>query len=736
MEGGSVTGTMRAWLCEGYNASAPLAELWHRETVPVPDPGEGVVLVKVHYAAVDPLDSMILSGVYRERFPIKSFPFVPGFDVAGEVVKLGTGCNKFQVGDRVVLCLGIQESCQKDANFGPAGAFAEYCACPEVQISKIPQDLTLSKVAGLPLAGLSAYQALFTGCGSSTKGEPLGNITENSKVLVLGGNKGPGHLAIQMARLKGATVTTTVPPSCIDWMVSLGANSVINFRETDWVDKCGGADFDLIFDCVGWATSLEEMAKAAETLRPGGQYISLSNWDAFDILKVSSELCGGFFRAMVPRVGSADLDLLLSWIAEGKLEVFADQICPMADLQHALRESLAGQCCGKVLICQDGASISTTRPIRKQLMTRDSMKAWICRFYTPYGAHAARFLKCMDICPVPSPSPGQVLVQVHYAAVDPMDWKMLAGVYRDRFPIRSFPFVPGFDVAGEVVALGPGCCKFQVGDHVLLCLGIQESSQKGANFGPAGALAEYCVCPEGQVSKLPQDLPLLKFAGLPLAGLAAYQALFTGCGSSTKGEPLGSITENSKVLVLGGNKGPGHLAVQMARMKGANVTTTVPPSCIDWMESLGANAVINFREQDWAESLRGADFDLVLDCVGWATSLEEMAKAAEALRPGGQYISLSNWEAFEFLKASSGLCSRVFRAMVPKADSKDMDCLIGWVATGALQVTVDQVCPFKEVRHALHESVVGNCRGKVVICQCNATGTRASDRCSGAHGGA
>jgi len=315
----------------------------------------------VHFAAADPADVTLLTGGYKHSFPIHSFPFVPGFDAAGEVAALGPGCSKLQVGDRVVLCLGLLESCCSDGSFGPAGAFAEYCVCPEGQISKVPKDVMLSEVAGLPLAGLTAYQALFTGSGSSTQGEALGTVSKGDKVLVLGGNRGPGHLAVQMAVRKGADVTTTVPPSCVDWLCDLGANRVFNFREADWAEHLQGEDFDLILDFVGWATTSEEMDRAAWVLKPGGQYISNSNYEAFNALGLGATRRGRFFKAMLPKVDSEDLDLLVAWVDAGSLNVVTDQVCPFSSLRHALRESVAGQCRGKVLLCQRDASLDVGR---------------------------------------------------------------------------------------------------------------------------------------------------------------------------------------------------------------------------------------------------------------------------------------------------------------------------------------------------------------------------------------
>ncbi|CAE8655782.1 unnamed protein product, partial [Polarella glacialis] len=360
-----------------------------------------------------------------------------------------------------------------------------------------------------------------------------------------------------------------------------------------------------------------------------------------------------------------------------------------------------------------------------------SMKAWQCAGYD-------KELSLADGLPVPSPGIAEVLVNVHYAAVDPLDWNLLAGQCKDRFHL-SFPFVPGFDVAGEVVAVGPECSKLAVGDRVSLCLGPSESCSKDTTFGPAGALAEYCVCPEEQISKVPDTVLLSAVAGLPLAGLTAYQALFTGSGASTTGEPLGDVQEASdvfkqalstgtgasttgdvqeasKVLVLGGDRGTGHLAVQMAKAKGAVVVATVSPGKVQWMENIGADLVINIKEQDWLQLLKGQNFDLILDCVGWAASTDEMDRAVQLMLPGGQFIGITNFAALEAAGTRGG-CS--FKAMVPKVTSKDLDVLVEWAASGRLEVFEDRVCPFSEAGRALQQGV--SRYGKVIICQCNVT---------------
>lgn len=343
--------TMKAWQCLNYSRLHDPNELVANSAVRMPSPSAHEVLVKVFFASANPVDLRILGGVYSERFPVRGLPFVPGLDAAGEIAALGEKCSTdFQVGDRVVLCQGLAESYSPDATSCPAGAFAEYCVCPEDQVCKVPPDMQLSTVAGLPLAGLSAYQALFTGKALSSKGEVLGKVGEGSKVLVLGGDRGPGHIAVQLAHNAGAEVITTAAPSKLDFLRSFGADRVVDWRERDWTAQMRGQDFDLVLDCVGWMASPEEMGKAVKVMKPGGQFIAIPDFEAFEPEGVIKDR---YFKAMVPKVDLGDLRLLVQMLGEGKLKVSVDKIYLFEELPHAVAHSASGQTNGKVIVSME-----------------------------------------------------------------------------------------------------------------------------------------------------------------------------------------------------------------------------------------------------------------------------------------------------------------------------------------------------------------------------------------------
>lgn len=347
---------MRGWHCAGYSNGDPsvgISELTLKHDLPVPTPSEGQVLIKIHFAAVNPVDWKLLAGFYKDFWQI-AFPFVPCFDVSGVVAAVGSGCS-LKVGDHVAADIGVVESCTPGAGFGPGGALAEFCLCPEAQVSKLPDGVDLRAAAGLPLAGLTSYQGLFTGKGCSGTGEPLGDVKQGHKVLVLGGASGTGHLAVQMAKVQGAFVATTVSSSSradgkskVEWMKELGVDVVINYTEEDWAVVLKGQNFDLIYDCVGKPEDAEKAHSGV--LREGGQFITIANF------AVGGTKDGVTSKFLMVKSAAADLDHMVKWFADGKLSIHVDKVFPLAEAQQALSYSMGGKCCGKVVVAVAGES--------------------------------------------------------------------------------------------------------------------------------------------------------------------------------------------------------------------------------------------------------------------------------------------------------------------------------------------------------------------------------------------
>ena len=191
-----------------------------------------------------------------------------------------------------------------------------------------------------------------------------------------------------------------------------------------------------------------------------------------------------------------------------------------------------------------------------------------------YGGVARLLLREL---PEPRPQAGEVLVRVRAAAVNPVDWKICQGHL--RFILRpTFPYIPGGDIAGEVVAAGAGAAPFKSGDTVAGFLELRRG----------GGYAELAVAKAKAIALKPRSLSFTEAASLPIAGCTALQAL----------RDLGQVSEGAKVLILGGAGGVGHFAVQIAKALGAKVDATCGSSNITFVQSLGAEHVIDYRETD------------------------------------------------------------------------------------------------------------------------------------------
>jgi NADPH:quinone reductase-like Zn-dependent oxidoreductase len=292
------------------------------------------VLIKTAYCSVNPIDWKLFSGAFEAKFP-QVFPFTPGFDVAGVVEKVGPGVTDLAVGDRITCDLG-GASPKKQA---PTGAFAEFCIAPVDFCSKVG-DVDFETVVGLPLAGITAFQALFTGM---IRNQDLGHCKEGDKVLVLGGAGGVGTFALQLASNAGCHVTTTASPAKFDFVKGLGAKEIINYHDQDWGEVLAGQEYDMIFDCIGLMDDLN--VRAPKVLKKGGKFISIANFDPS--AKGSDDVEFAVFLLLSKKT---DLDKMVQMIKDGKLKIINNKMYPFAETRAALKQSLGGRSSGKVLI--------------------------------------------------------------------------------------------------------------------------------------------------------------------------------------------------------------------------------------------------------------------------------------------------------------------------------------------------------------------------------------------------
>jgi NADPH:quinone reductase-like Zn-dependent oxidoreductase len=273
----------------------------------------------------------------------------------------------------------------------------------------------------------------------------------------------------------------------------------------------------------------------------------------------------------------------------------------------------------------------------------------------------------------PAPGPVEVLVRVHAAGVNPTDWKARA---RGGTHYADAPFVPGYDVSGVVEAVGPGVRMYRPGDEVF---GMPLFPR------PARAYAEYVVAPPRHFARKPAGLDHVHAAALPLAGLTAWQSLVDFAG----------VRPGQRVLVHAAAGGVGHLAVQIAKARGAHVIGTASAAKHDFVRGLGADEVIDYTTVDFSEAT--GDIDVVLDTIGG----DYRDRSRSVLRDGGTYIALTSPGEEDFL--------------LVEPDHAGMLALVDLVGEGQLTVTIDSVFPLADAAKAHERGETGRARGKIVL---------------------
>lgn len=236
---------MRAFFIKHYGKKEKL----HLGEVPEPVVKENDVLVEIHSAGVNLLDSKIKNGEFKLLLPYKT-PLILGHDVAGVIMKVGSKVSRFKVGDEVYA---------RPADHS-IGTFAEYIAIHENDVAFKPKDLSMEEAAAIPLVALTAWQALVE----------KANLKEGQKVFIQAGSGGVGTIAIQLAKHLGATVATTTSISNIEWVKALGADVVIDYKKEDFETIL--RDYDVVLNSQDAGT----LEKSLHVLKPGGKLISIS----------------------------------------------------------------------------------------------------------------------------------------------------------------------------------------------------------------------------------------------------------------------------------------------------------------------------------------------------------------------------------------------------------------------------------------------------------------------------
>src|SRR5262245_9483984 len=301
--------------------------------------------------------------------------------------------------------------------------------------------------------------------------------------------------------------------------------------------------------------------------------------------------------------------------------------------------------------------------------------------YNAYGG--PEVLQLCAIAP-PKPGPGDAVVEVAAASVNPIDWKVRSGMLQKFFPI-TFPATTGRDGAGTVVAAAPDVDPSLVGARVCFM------APRGV-----GTWARQIALPADMLVRMPTAMPFEQGAALPLAGVSAWIALIE----------TAKITAGTRVLIHAAAGGVGNLAVQIARERGGHVIATCSAANVDFVRGLGASEVIvAYDREPFEQQVR--DVDLVFDVMGGAVH----AKSYNVLKRGGAMVCLAA-APYEDQGAAHGVAVRMAR-VVP--DPAALSMIVTLAAAGRLKASVEHVLPLAEFAKAQALSQSGHARGKTVV---------------------
>lgn len=300
------------------------ATAFSMEKVKIPLPGAGQVLVKVKAVGLNPVDFKTRSGKgYAQSFTL---PAILGWDIAGEVVSVGEGVSKFVTGDRI---FGM-------SNFPhPGNAYAEYAVVQEDEFTAIPKEISFEVAAGTPLAGLTAWEALF---GQA-------EITWGQRVLIQAAAGGVGHIAVQLAKWKHCFVAGTASAANHAFLTQLGADQLIDYKEQPFEKVVD--NIDVVLDGMGAEIAL----RSIDVLRPGGIVVSLPSMykdDPAVIAKAKEK--GVQVKWMSVRPSGERMEQLAILLSNNRLKVHVDATFPLHEVAKAHQLLESGHVKGKIVL--------------------------------------------------------------------------------------------------------------------------------------------------------------------------------------------------------------------------------------------------------------------------------------------------------------------------------------------------------------------------------------------------
>lgn len=279
----------------------------------------------------------------------------------------------------------------------------------------------------------------------------------------------------------------------------------------------------------------------------------------------------------------------------------------------------------------------------------------------------------------PQSRAGELLVKVHAAGVNPVDWKIRSGAGQ-RMGL-TLPLRLGSEISGTVVQVGDGVSHFKEGDAIF---GIIDS----------GGFAEYAVASAANMVRRPANLDFIAAASVPLGALTAWQAMFD----------IAKVASGQRLLITNSSGGVGSMAVQLAKAKGAHVTAMASGRNEEYVRSLGADEFIDYTEQPFEEVAR--DMDVVFDTVG----ADVFQRAFRTLKTGGFLVTSVAFPRDEGQQYDVGV-----QRVQCKPNAAQLEMICDLVETGKVVPHVATVLPLADIRQALALSEAGRTRGKIVL---------------------
>lgn len=290
--------------------------------------------------------------------------------------------------------------------------------------------------------------------------------------------------------------------------------------------------------------------------------------------------------------------------------------------------------------------------------------------------------------PIPTPQPGEVLVKVAFASINPIDVKTRAGLgWAAAQNQDKLPWTPGYDISGRVMALGEGVTRLKERDNVAGFIGFPLRG---------GGYSQYLCIPEHELSLVPDAVTLEAAAALPLAGQTAAQALSKA-----------QVQEGERVLILAGAGGVGHIAVQIALAAKAEVFTTCSEGNLDYLATLGAHA-INYHFAPVSQRLD--EVDVLIDLVGGDAALD----ALKCLKDHARVITVPTLTA-ELICEKAKLLGFEATGMLVAPNSEQLDTMLYMISVGLLKIEIQHIYPMLDVAQAHIQIESGHTRGKLLL---------------------